>query len=257
MKFWTIAIIFLFIINANGQGLPQFKVTTPYYELYAETEDSLKTAQKEMDYCVEEFRKYFHKEFPPIAIIISDSIDRNNDDTLRTLPKKLGITSKTYMVLNTSTLGRFNIISHEAGHLLVSAYVKENWKQLLKSDSTIKNDNYEYPKIPDWVDEMVAILCEHPHLKEKRRVTMRDSIEKRIPVSEVLSKRMGHRLFYEEMLSVMEFIIEKEGNEIVNTIVEESIKKKTMEEILKQHAKNIPYKLDELEKVWVKWVKSK
>ncbi len=105
---------------------------------------------------------------------------------------------------------------------------------------------------------------ENPNVKSQKASSNQANREQKggvkvsFSVSEGKSKeaqkaRERSMLFYRQSLSVMKFLIDREGKEVVGKLVEADRKGEPLESVLEE-AKGLPSDIEELEKEWRQWV---
>lgn len=160
-------------------------------------------------------------------------------------------------------------IAHEAMHKLVREGLREN----LGSNNIL----------PAWFSEGMASLAEFPAEREASRKFIREKLKERIelfqlfrmlhpatqgmtsapsastPESGGLTRTIrvelsaGEQAFYQQNMTLLEFLAEKEGKRFVGQIGEELARGKRMEDILRL-ARVAPRDLTGLDTAWSKWL---
>lgn len=158
-----------------------------------------------------------------------------------------------------------SIIAHEAMHTLMQAGLKT-------------------PVIPAWYSEGLASLAEYPEDLKQHRLRMKENVKDGSPIATLLkmlhpasygqvvpdSQRPGapapgipvtirvnttkaQDLFYEQSMTLLEFLAKTEGDRFVGRIGESLARGESMESVLKT-ARNVPTDLAQLDAAWVKWL---
>ncbi len=160
--------------------------------------------------------------------------------------------------------------THEVGHIMFLKTFNEGCSKEVK-----KNHNNYGSYLPDWIDEAIAVYLEPEDLRKQRyRRFQKNFQNKKIPLKKLFTmnhpkigkggrpkRKKGNKskvqAFYTGTLSVLEFLLDVEGNSFVQEMVSMLQKGKPMKEILRKKADNLPADLGKLEKYWVKWLKKK
>ena len=159
-------------------------------------------------------------------------------------------------------------IAHEAMHKLVSEGLRENL-----GASNI---------LPAWFSEGTASLAEFPAERAASRKFIREKLKERIELSQLFTMlhpatkgvtsapaaagagsgltmtirvelSAGEQAFYQQSMSLLEFLAEKEGAGFVGQIGMELARGKRMEDVLQQ-ARVAPKDLTGLDVAWSKWL---
>lgn len=178
------------------------------------------------------------------------------------------------------------VLGHEACHLYVNAYADAitPWYRVWGGD------DYGNPFVPDWQDEMIATFCESDRqrtfrlqsLTPETLIPLRDLFKMKHPGMEfsnlVTSEETsvssiqiysGERVtqtlegipanaYYAQVLAVGMYIHERGGPEAVQTLLQESIRGRSIDQaLLRVHetAPSIPATLSGFEREWTNWLK--
>lgn len=158
------------------------------------------------------------------------------------------------------------IIAHEAMHTLMGAGLKTH-------------------AIPAWYSEGLASLAEYPEVLKPRRLKMKENVKDASPTATLLTMlhpasygqivpssqapgatapgmpvtirlmntTKAQDLFYEQSMTLLEFLAETEGDRFVGRIGESLARGESMESILKTASK-APTDITQLEIAWAKWL---
>jgi len=157
------------------------------------------------------------------------------------------------------------IIAHEAMHTLMRA--------------GLKND-----AIPAWFREGLATLAEFPEDLKQRRLRMKENLKDGSPLATLLTMphpasggqiissgqtpgaaasdlprtirvetTKAQKLFYEQSMTLLEYLAETEGDHFVGRIGESLARGESMESVLKT-ARKAPADIAQLDAAWVKWL---
>jgi hypothetical protein len=101
------------------------------------------------------------------------------------------LAARVYAQATARFAGQVKSLAHEACHGFVAAYADG-------LDGRARSPGgYGHGALPDWFDEMAAILCEGDASRERRRVQLRAGLEGRIPLAELAA--MEHPLSAERL----------------------------------------------------------
>lgn len=179
-------------------------------------------------------------------------------------------------------------LAHEACHTYAVAYATE-WLRQHESTAASEEEEYGHPRLPDWLDEAAATLCEAPSMQNDRLQRLRQNRENWIPLSELLTMqhplagiqvatgdpantgkgagvemfRMGSGgdvaerliLFYGQTLSLGQYIRERAGADGLRRLVNALLGGASAAEALQQ-VDALPDSVDALETAWTEWVRT-
>lgn len=182
--------------------------------------------------------------------------------------------------------GDMDPFTHELGHMIFVEHVNDRCDESLK-----KNFNGYGSYVKDWLDEAFACIQEPEGMKDVRRPQIKDHVARGdyIPLKKLfemdhpmagkkgpgdmpggefggLGQNLGQMTevnkFYVECLSVMEFLLDQYGEEFVRHVVDQHARAKNMADALKSYKgklkkAKLAKDVDELEKQWVAWVKTR
>jgi hypothetical protein len=178
------------------------------------------------------------------------------------------------------------VLSHEACHIFLIAHLNQRLgrtrAQMAEASQTARaqsGGSYGDPMLPDWFDEATATLCETPTLQQKRRTYAREHRAEMIPLARLFAMPhpnvAGHTgteaapgarvtvgvggqtpqrsMFYPQVLTLAQFLAEREGPEFIGRMAESLARGRSMPEILRG-ARNLPADLDSLQRVYAAWL---
>ncbi|MBA4158214.1 MAG: hypothetical protein H0X65_12155 [Gemmatimonadetes bacterium] len=151
--------------------------------------------------------------------------------------------------------------------------------------AALEERSYGDPRMPDWFDEAVAVLCEPEDMRAERREAMRRGVGSRRSLTDFFAMdypAAGHTapagvqpeaeqrsrrprititrgdtgepdLFYPQALSVAEFLIEREGPEVIGRLAEGFARELSVDDMLLQ-GRNLPEDVNALEAEWLRWL---
>lgn len=186
-------------------------------------------------------------------------------------------------------IGQSKALAHEACHTFVAAYADD-----LIGTGRTSTRAYGHRALPDWFDEMAATLCESPELKARRRAQLRAKLDERIPLAEfarmehpITPERLGRIIeaargsdglpvqflrgpevesvldgtnsnqFYAQALSVGEFMFERGGDVVLQTVARHLVAGRSLDDALREVNRvtpSIPASVAEFEQQWLDWV---
>jgi hypothetical protein len=179
------------------------------------------------------------------------------------------------------------VLSHEVCHMFLIAHLNQRLgrtrAQVAEASQTARahsGGSYGDPMLPDWFDEATATLCETPTLQQKRRAYAREHRAEMIPLAQLFAMphpnvagRTGteaasgtrvtvevggqgapqDHMFYPQVLTLAQFLAEREGPEFIGRVAENLARGRSMPEILRG-ARNLPADLDSLQRAYAAWL---
>jgi hypothetical protein len=255
------------------------------YTLYAPSPRALREGVEEIEHARSAFREHFGVEPGRIVVVLADSpsalraldLTALQDPRARLLP----FVTREHLAEapdgTDSLAARFRAeaktLSHEVCHLLAATHADRRVRR-----GRGGGDGYGHADLPDWVDEMAAILCESPASRAVRRTYLRSALDERIPLAELTTmehpvsvaiqtrragsdpvieaganvqvlrgeeareflRNLNAPLFYAQSLSLGEFLFEHGGAATLRTITEQLAAGRTLDEALVRAARAAP-----------------
>ena len=186
----VLVIMSILLVSALfGNDTKDFTASTDVYEIHAPTKNDLATAKEDMDFAVQNFKKYFGADPPKIAVVIVNSPAETAKIQTGPFAKRnlrvLPFLSEAYFK---SISIRGKILSHEACHMYFVSYVDKKMRDKnIKPDATRRVSSSGHPATPDWFDETVASLCETTSLQNSRLKSLQSNLDKAFSLKELFS----------------------------------------------------------------------
>jgi hypothetical protein len=261
-------------------GLPVV-ISTAAYELSAPSPEALAVSRLGVDLAVSRFRRHFGADPPRIAIQIVDGRGEPAAPPAG-VPLLIWFTrdgleqarshSGTATAARDSARDREFVeaaLPHEACHVFIAAYLDSHPGATAAPPAAMGGTHRGAARIPAWLNEGIAILCEPEDWQVKRRSTMARRASEAIAFSEFLS--MPHpmsasrtstpgmeergRLFYAQAFSLVEFIREREGSAFIGTLARALADGERLPAVLAR-SRTLPGDPAALEAAWRAWLAS-
>lgn len=280
-------------------GVPTLQIQADDYDLYTADPEEAADAADQLDYAAERFRELFGTDPRRIAVVLFEHPEHVQDydfDPIREqgllglpwLSDEALIAAARRVMGSMADRGSLptRALSHEACHMYLIAHVSAElgYDDPNERLAALDESSYGDPRMPDWFDEAVAVLCEPDEMRADRRAAMRGGLEMRTPLADFFAlehpsqhatpagapreeerQRRGPRititrgnaggpdLFYPQALSVAEFLIDREGPEIIGWLADVFTQGDAMEAMLAE-VENLPDDVEALEAEWLRWM---
>jgi hypothetical protein len=188
--------------SPTGQPASFYSAKTDWYELYAPSEKELNQGREELDYAVEQFRRYFSENPPKIGVVIADTPEQAQpylDQFKKADRPAFSLSLKgpaagnkpqgNVMVFGSGgpsgiSAGPSGILSREAGAKFFAVYTESKLGKPLSGEDKAKFS-------PDWFEEAVASLHQPADQQQAPRALLKQALQNNssawIPLSELLT----------------------------------------------------------------------